>query len=477
MFEFSSIEDYHSRLQQGSITCEQAVEYYLSRISDYARLNAYIRVYGEEALARARQLDAQRRNGAPMRRLHGVIAGIKDLICYKDHPVSAASKALHNFVSTFSATTVDRLLSEEAIIIGHHNCDEFGMGSTNEHSWYGKVLNPVDETLVPGGSSGGSAAAQAAGLCMIALGSDTGGSVRQPADFCGTIGFKPGYGRISRHGLIAYASSFDHIGIFSNNVKDAELVLECLSGPDDFDSTAVPQPYIHAQEPENKNYRIAYFPSALDHPSLDADIRQSISHTLDQLAKAGNPVTAVDFEWLDYLVPAYYILTTAEASANLSRYDGLRFGFRAEQDAGSPAEFYRKNRSEGFGAEVRRRILLGSFVLSAGYYDAYFTKAQKVRRLVKEKLNEIFNSHDVIILPNSPVRAFPIGEKMSDPVTMYLADLYTVMANLAGIPAISLPLYRPPEGPGFGIQVMSNEQNEVILLGFSEKLMHSFSGG
>ncbi len=446
-----------------------AVKHFLSRIESKKHLNAFNRVYADEALARAQWLDNEFQSRGVTGKLHGVVVGIKDVICYKDHRVTASSKVLENFVSVYSATVVEKMLNEGAIIIGHLNCDEFAMGSTNEHSYFGKVLNPLDETLVPGGSSGGSAAAQAAGLCMITLGSDTGGSVRQPADFCAVIGFKPGYGRISRYGLIAYASSFDHIGIFANNVPDVSQVLEVISGPDDHDATASTEPM--AEPLVREQFRFAYFPAALDHSSLDPGIRSSIYETLQALKKRGHQVKEVEFELLDHLVPAYYILTTAEASTNLARYDGVRYGYRSPEIVSELDPFYRANRSQAFGVEVQRRILLGSFVLSAGYYDAYYTQAQKVRRMVKEKLKNIFNDHDVIILPNSPVPAYPLGDKIKDPIAMYLADLYTVMANLAGIPAISLPIYRNSGGQSFGIQAMSAPQNEVILLQISNELM------
>ena len=470
MFDFKSIQDYQTGLTQGYYTCVEAVDHYLSRIKEYEHLNAYNRVYAEESLARAAELDRSGKTTGIRGRLHGVVVGIKDVICYKDHPVTASSKMLENFTSLFSATAVERLIEEGAIIIGHLNCDEFAMGSTNEHSFFGRVLNPLDQSLVPGGSSGGSAAAQAAGLCMIALGSDTGGSVRQPADFCGVIGLKPSYGRISRHGLIAYASSFDHIGIFSSCVEDAATVLEIISGADDRDGTALTGNF-KMVESNDRKFRVACISSAFEHPSLDPGIKESIEDTLEQLRQDGNTVNMVDFDMLDLLVPAYYILTTAEASSNLSRYDGIRYGYRTAGLENDLGEFYSRNRSEAFGIEVKRRIMLGTFVLSAGYYDAYFHKAQQVRQLVKEKLNKIFNDHDVIVLPNSPTTAYPLNTKISDPVTMYLADIYTVMANLAGIPAISLPLYRSKAGKSYGIQVMSGAQNEVNLLQVSKNLM------
>jgi aspartyl-tRNA(Asn)/glutamyl-tRNA(Gln) amidotransferase subunit A len=480
LFEFSSIEQYHIQLQEGTVTCLQAVEYYLQRISATKRLNAFIEVFAEEALQKAKQLDKKRnsgndKNGQATGKLHGVIIGIKDVICYKDHKLSASSNILRGFTSIYSATAVEKLLAEEAIIIGDTNCDEFAMGSTNENSSYGNVLNALDETRVPGGSSGGSAVAVQAGFCMVSLGSDTGGSVRQPADFCGIVGLKPTYGRISRYGLIAYASSFDQIGIFGNNIPDVASVLEVIAGPDEFDSTASSKKMekYSSHFSAAKKYRFAYFNEALDHRGLDAEIASSIKKLVGQLKKEGHEVRPVKFELLDYIVPAYYVLTTAEASSNLSRYDGVKYGYRTPEPDLELTEFYKKTRSGGFGKEVKRRIMLGTFVLSAGYYDAYFTRAQKVRKLLSDKTQLIFHDFDFILLPTSPTTAFKIGEKMEDPIAMYLADIYTVMANLTGIPAISLPLFKHSNGMPFGLQVMANRFDELSLLQFSNHLMKS----
>lgn len=457
-------------------TCREAVEHYLQRIHTTAHLNAFIEVYTDEALLRATMLDQKRKNGSPVGKLHGVIIALKDVICYKDHKVSASSNILKDFKSVYSATAVERLLAEEAIIIGRTNCDEFAMGSTNENSAYGKVLNALDETRVPGGSSGGSAVAVQAGLCMVSLGSDTGGSVRQPADFCGIVGLKPTYGRISRYGLIAYASSFDQIGIFGNNTLDVAKVLEVIAGPDEFDST-VSQTQVPAYSsalPTAKKFRFAYFEEALNHPSLDPEISSAIKQLIEQLKKDGHTIQPVKFDLLEYIVPAYYVLTTAEASSNLSRYDGVKYGYRTAAVNPDLIEFYKQTRSAGFGTEVKRRIMLGTFVLSAGYYDAYFTRAQKVRRLLSDKTQEIFNSFDFILLPTSPVTAFKAGEKMGDPVAMYLADIYTVMANLVGVPAISLPLFKHSNHMPFGLQVMANRFDELTLLQVSGLMMNQY---
>ncbi len=473
MFEFSSIERFHAQLQEGTTDCKTALQYFLQRIEATKHLNAFIEVFKDEALQRAKQLDQERISGKPTGKLHGVIIGLKDVICYKDHQLTASSHILKGFISIYSATAVQRLLDEGAIIIGRLNCDEFAMGSSNENSYYGNVLNALDETRVPGGSSGGSAVAVQAGLCMVSLGSDTGGSVRQPADFCGIIGMKPTYGLISRYGLIAYASSFDQIGIFGKTIPDIAVVLETMAGPDEYDSTVsfkeIPS-YTNSSGTSRK-FRFAYFTEALDHPSIDKEISSSIKKKIASLEKEGHEAKAVEFDLLDYIVPAYYVLTTAEASSNLSRYDGIKYGYRTPSNEEDLSSFYKKTRSEGFGKEVKRRIMLGTFVLSAGYYDAYFTRAQQVRTLLWAKTKQIFEDYDFIIMPTSPVTAFKAGEKINDPIAMYLADIYTVMANLTGCPAISLPLFKHSNGMPFGLQVMSNRFDEVSLLQVSTLLL------
>ena len=401
--------------------------------------------------------------------------GLKDVICYKDHRVSASSRMLDGFVSVYNATATQKLLDAGAIIIGRQNCDEFAMGSSNEHSAYGPVKNALDETRVPGGSSGGSAVAVQADHCMISLGSDTGGSVRQPADFCGIIGLKPGYGRISRYGLIAYASSFDQIGIFGKNIEDVALTLQIISGADAFDSTVsqlpVPDYTTALDHMDAPPKRIAYFKEALDHPGLDPAIKAATEGFIKKLTAQGYIVEPVDFELLEYVVPTYYVLTTAEASSNLSRYDGVRFGHRSAQPTHDLTDFYKLSRSEGFGKEVKRRIMLGSFVLSAGYYDAYFTKAQQVRRKLQVLTTTVFSSYDAIISPTVPAPAYRIGELQNDQLAMFLGDIYTVFANLVGIPAISIPLFQHPNGMPFGLQIMTSQNDEVSLLRLSKQFL------
>ncbi len=450
------------------------MEFYLAEIRRKQHLNAFIEVFSETALARASGLDASLAAGNPLLPLHGVVVGIKDVLCYEGHLVSAASQMLENFRAPYSATSVQKLMDAGAIIIGRLNCDEFAMGSSNENSCYGPTLNDLDNQRVPGGSSGGSAVAVQAGLCMVSLGSDTGGSVRQPADFCGIYGLKPSYGRVSRYGLIAYASSFDQVGIFSRNLADMALVFETIAGADAFDSTSARKPvpaYARELQTPATPKKFAYFREAVEHPSLDPEIRSALLSYFDRLREQGHTVTGVEFPYLEYIVPTYYVLTTAEASSNLSRFDGVRYGHRTKRPVADLAEFYAHNRSEGFGREVKRRIMLGSFVLSAGYYDAYFTKAQQVRKQLSDQTQLIFKDFDAILSPTAPSPAFRFGEKSDDPIAMYLEDIYTVFANLTGIPAISLPIFWHSNGMPFGLQVMTNRFEELSLLQVSDTLV------
>jgi aspartyl-tRNA(Asn)/glutamyl-tRNA(Gln) amidotransferase subunit A len=465
-FIFQHIQEYHEQLLNGNASCVDTVKHFCEQIKNNEHLNAFVVVFEDEAMNRAATLDSERLSNKALGKLHGVVVAIKDVLCYKDHPVSAGSRMLKGFTAIYNATAIQKLLDEGAIIIGVTNCDEFAMGSTNENSSYGPVLNAGDNSRVPGGSSGGSAVAVQAGLCMVSLGSDTGGSVRQPADFCGIVGLKPTYGRISRYGLIAYASSFDQIGIFGKNVADVAKVLETISGFDAMDSTSANLPLQHFTKPfdtPHKKIRFAYLAPTMELPGLDAEIKKAIEGLFEKLKKEGHTVEAVPFHLLDYIVPAYYVLTTAEASSNLSRYDGVKFGYKSLSDTEDLTDYYKQNRSEGFGAEVKRRIMLGSFVLSAGYYDAYFDKAQQVRRLIFNQTADIFANYDAILMPVSPTTAFVLGEKMNDPVAMYLADIYTVFANLAGLPGISIPIFNHTNGMRFGIQVLTNRWQELLL--------------
>ena len=470
----STIAAYHQALISGQVKAIDTVAFYLDQIRSKNHLNAFTEVYRAEALQRASALDLELFQGNPLRPLHGVVMAIKDVISYKGHSVTASSLILENYEAIYNATVIDRLLDAGAIIIGNCNCDEFAMGSTNENSAYGPVLNALDNERVPGGSSGGSAVAVQAGMCMLSLGSDTGGSVRQPADFCGVVGLKPTYGRISRYGLLAYASSFDQIGIFGNNVTDVARVLEVIAGEDEMDGTSstLPVPKIASDlsVKSDKKFRFAYLIPTLELPGLDPEIKSSIHSLFDNLRNEGHFVEGIDFSLLDHIVPAYYVLTTAEASSNLGRYDGIRFGKQEKDVKIQLTDFYKNNRTEGFGKEAKRRIMLGSFVLSAGFYDAYFTKAQQVRKLIFEQTEAIFSKFDAILMPVSPTTAFKLGEKMEDPVAMYLADIYTVFANLAGLPAMAIPMFKHTNGMPFGVQVLTNRFEELYLHRISEML-------
>ncbi|HEY0029341.1 MAG TPA: amidase family protein, partial [Bacteroidia bacterium] len=351
------------------------------------------------------------------------------------------------------------------------------MGSSNENSAFGNVLNPLDPKRVPGGSSGGSVAAVAANMCIAALGTDTGGSIRQPASFCGVVGYKPTYGRVSRYGAIAYASSFDQIGPITKTVEDAALIMEVMAGKDEYDSTVSSRPvpeYSQALGKKPSSLRIAYLKDCLENEGLNPEIKARIFGIIEKLKAQGHTVEAVDFPYLDYLVPTYYVLTTAEASSNLARFDGINFGYRSK-NATDLESVYKKSRSEGFGAEVKRRIMLGTFVLSSGYYDAYYSKGQKVRRLIQNKTNEILSNYDFIILPTTPGTAFEFGQKSADPIAMYLEDIFTVQANITGLPAISLPMGKHSNGLPFGVQLIGKNFADAELLAVSSYLMNNFN--
>ena len=469
---FRSYLETKNALKKGSVSCVDITKAYLNRIQNHTSINAFIQVYTNEALERAKIVDQKIKNGSAGK-LAGMVVGIKDNLCYKNHKVSAASKILDGFESLFTATSVQRLLDEDAIIIGRLNCDEFAMGSANKNTIYGVVKNPLDTSKVAGGSSGGSAAAVAAGLCLVALGSDTGGSIRQPAAFCGIVGTKPTYSRVSRHGLIAYASSFDQIGPLTNNVEDAAIILEVISGKDDFDST-VSSKKVEAYSklaPNKKPQKIAYIKECLDRQGLDSEVKKFVEEKVIELKKMGHIVDPISFPYLDLLVPVYYVITTAEASSNLARFDGVHYGYRAESGLDLDST-YINSRSEGFGEEVKRRIMLGTFVLSAGYHDAYFTKAQKIRRLIKQKTNKMFKKYDFIISPTTPHTAFKIGGQQKDPTVMYLEDIFTVQANLSGNPAISLPLGKHSNGLPIGLQIMADNFKENELFAFSKQVFN-----
>ena len=462
----TSLVEIQRLLRDGSLTMVDLVNSYLSKIEASRDLNIYIEVFEEEILEKAHLLDKKIQNKEHLGKLFGAVISIKDVICYKDHSVTAGSKILGGFTSQFTATGLQRLIDEDALIIGRTNCDEFAMGSTNEHSFYGPTKNGIDPLRVPGGSSGAAAVSVEQGTCTIALGSDTGGSVRQPAAFCGVFGMKPTYGRISRYGLIAYGSSFDQIGILANNVYDISIALHVMSGADSFDATTAPvKPPAIVQE-NNQPLRIAYFPAVLEHEGLNDEIKENFIENISYLESLGHTCIPKTFELLDYLVPTYYVLTTAEASSNLSRYDGIKYGYQ-DKDAADLEELYANTRSEGFGTEVKRRIMMGTFVLSVGYFDAYFTKAQKVRTMIIEQLRVIFEDCDMIMLPTTTDIAWKRGELMNDPVSMYLSDIFTVLANLGGLPAISIPQTHKNLEMPFGVQFLADKYQEDPLLSLS----------
>lgn len=470
MEKFISFGEIQKSLEKGETNCLSIVQYYLKNIQTKAHLNAFVEVYEQSALAQANRVDAKLAAGKAGK-LAGMVIGIKDVLCYAGHESNASSSILQGYESQYTCTAVQRLIDQDAIIIGRLNCDEFGMGSSNENSSHGKVLNALDESRVPGGSSGGSAVAVQANLCTVSLGTDTGGSVRQPAAFTGVIGSKPTYSRVSRWGLIAYASSFDTIGVFSQTIQDNALVMEVIAGHDEWDNTSSRKPVLPYSQllHFDKKVKIAYLKEALESPMLQAEIKKNTESVLKNLESDGHQVKAVDFPLLEYILPTYYILTTAEASSNLSRFDGVKYGYRSP-NTHNLESMYKLSRSEGFGEEVKRRIMLGTFVLSASYYDAYFTKAQKVRRLIKEFTESLLDDFDYIIMPTTPTTAFKFGEHSDDPVSMYLEDLFTVQASVSGVPAISLPNGKDGNGMPIGIQVITNSFKEADLFSFCNYL-------
>lgn len=455
-----------SSLLSGEYTCQQVVDQYLQRIeADNAKYHAFLEVYAEEAKAQAKRIDEKIKAGQAGK-LAGMVIGIKDLLCYENHGSSAGSNILKGFQSTFSATAVSRLLAEDAIIIGRQNCDEFGMGSTNENSAFGPSRNYLDPERVTGGSSGGSALAVQANFCALSLGTDTGGSIRMPAAFCGIAGFKPSYGLVSRWGLIAYASSFDSIGPMGHFVEDLALVHSIIAGPDGRDATLVE----HAPEPK-QHRKLAYLEEVINHPSLQEEIKQAFWEQVERLKAMGYEVLPKKFSYIEQLLPTYYVLTTAEASSNLARFDGVKFGHRSAQ-AMDLMSLYKKSRSEAFGPEVKRRIILGTFVLSADYYDAYYTKAQKVRRLIQKETLSILDEVDAIISPTTASTAYRLGDKTQDPLQMYLGDLFTVQANVVGLPAVSIPAGKDSQGMPIGFQMMGAAFSDDALLSIAQRLQN-----
>ncbi len=452
-------------LLNGELSCTELTRKFLNK-AVLNQNNAFTKVFEDEALQRAGEIDQKIQNGKPGR-LAGLVFSVKDLISVAKKNVTGSSKILQGYVAPYHATVVNRMLDEDAILIGMTNCDEFGMGSSNENSYYGPVTNDNDKNRVAGGSSGGAAVSVQEGSCHLALGTDTGGSVRQPAAFTGLFGLKPTYSRISRYGLLAYASSFDTVGIIANDVADLELVLQIVEGPDGKDSTV----YQGGKSSDKEIESIAYFRQALESEGLQEEIRENFQNVIDRLKSEGKRVEAIDFPEAEHLLETYYILTTAEASSNLSRYDGLRYGHGDEvEKAANLIESYTNTRTEGFGEEVKRRIFLGTFVLSASYHDAYYTKAQKARRMIRDKTLDILEDFDLILSPVTPTTAFGIGTHTKDPIEMYLSDLFTVHASVCGLPAISLPTGEDNHGLPIGIQATAGDFEEEKLLNFAKYL-------
>ena len=469
MEHYSRISAIREDLNAGRTSCVALVDYYLKNIESHAHLNAFLEVWNDEARARAIEIDARVKAGTAGR-LAGVVVALKDVLAFRGHKVSSSSKILQGFESIYNATVVQRLLDEDAIFIGRTNCDEFAMGASNENSAFGPVLNAADPSRVPGGSSGGSAVAVQAHMAHAALGSDTGGSIRQPAAFTGIYGLKPTYGLISRWGLLAYASSFDQVGPMTKSIEDTALLTEIMAGADGQDATMFQQasPKYSAPTAPAKA-KFAVMREAVEGEGIDAEVKQMMLGLIAKLEALGHEVTYVDFPLLDYMVPAYYVLTTAEASSNLSRYTGMLYGKRSEQ-AHDLDSTYTMSRTEGFGEEVKRRIMLGTFVLSSDQYDAYYDKAQRVRQVIRTETEKVLADADAILLPTTSTPAFKLGEKAADPVAMYMADLLTVQANLAGNPAISIPAGKTQGGLPMGVQLMTGILEEQKLFDLSKLL-------
>ncbi|HET8674338.1 MAG TPA: Asp-tRNA(Asn)/Glu-tRNA(Gln) amidotransferase subunit GatA [Blastocatellia bacterium] len=460
-----SIDSLRGAIAGGGVKAVDVTRAALERINALTDLNAFITVAEESALRQAAALDRAAEAGEPLPPLAGAIIAVKDNMVIRDVRTTAGSRILYNYKPPYTATAVERLESAGAIIIGKTNCDEFAMGSSNENSAYGPVKNPWDTSRVPGGSSGGSAVAVAAGMAMGALGSDTGGSIRQPASLSGVVGLKPTYGRVSRYGLIAFGSSLDQIGPLARSVRDAARLLGVIAGRDERDSTSSNtevDDYTQALTEDVRGLRVGV-PREYYGEGLDPEVRASIETAIDRFKDLGAEIVEVSLPGTQYAVPVYYLIATAEASSNLARYDGVRYGFRAE-DAETLKQMYSRTREEGFGAEVKRRIMLGTYALSAGYYDAYYGKAQKVRAIIEQDFRAAFASCDILATPTAPTPAFKLGEKADDPLEMYLSDIYTITANLAGVPGVSLPCGLSSAGLPIGIQLIGRHFDEAKLL-------------
>jgi aspartyl-tRNA(Asn)/glutamyl-tRNA(Gln) amidotransferase subunit A len=461
-----TIADVRSAIAERETTATSLAEAHYARIADQdGEIHAYLTLSKERALEQAARMDRMAEKGEPLPPLAGVPVAIKDVMVTRGVRTTAGSKILQHYFPPYDSTAVARLEAAGAVLLGKTNCDEFAMGSSNENSAYGPVRNPHDKTRVPGGSSGGSAAAVAAGMCVGALGSDTGGSIRQPAALCGVVGVMPTYGRVSRYGLIAFASSLDHIGPLARTVRDSALLLRAIAGRDPLDSTSadVPVPDYEAELEKPVHGLKLGIAKEYFGAGLDVEVRAAIEAAIQKLAAAGCEVVEVSLPHTEYAIPTYYVVATAEASSNLARYDGVRYGFRAK-DGKSLSQMYRRTRDLGFGPEVKRRIMLGTYALSTGYYDAYYLKAQKVRALLTRDFDDAFARVDAILTPTTPTPAFKLGEKADDPLAMYLADIYTVTADLAGIPGVSVPCGKSRSGLPIGLQILARHFDEAAML-------------
>jgi aspartyl-tRNA(Asn)/glutamyl-tRNA(Gln) amidotransferase subunit A len=457
-----SLQEIQSALQAKTYSATELVLHYLDNIAQTKELNAFVHVYNENAIAQARLLDEKIKNNEPLGKLYGAVVSIKDNICIKDKPVSAASNILKGYISPYSATAINNLVVEGAIIIGSTNCDEFGMGSASMNTCYGPVKNGADSSLIAGGSSGGAAVSVQMDCCLCGIGSDTGGSIRQPASLCDVVGYKPTYGAVSRYGLIAYGSSFDQIGAIAHDIDTIKSVLDVIASVDEFDGTMMPE--LSRTVSDKNEIKIGVIPSMFPAGNSFTDSCKESIYALSSIAK----INEVEFDYMEYLIPCYYILTTAEASSNLSRYDGVRYGHRS-QNANNLEDMYVNSRSEGFGDEVKKRIMLGTFVLSEGYFDAYYTKAQKVRKLITDQFESLLQVNDVIAMPITPSSAWPLDKKIEDPIEIYLSDIYTVLANITGLPSISIPIHK--DGKTTNIQLIGRRGRDFDLLEISKKLI------
>ncbi len=461
-----------TEVKQGKTTFTEHTSLILDKIDKLRDLNAFLFINRENAIEMSIQSDIRIKNGNP-RALEGMLIAIKDNISTKDIPTTCGSHILDNYVPVYNATVIERIIEAGGIIIGKTNLDEFAMGSSNETSYFGNVLNPHNNQCVPGGSSGGSAVAVTAGLCHAALGSDTGGSIRQPASFCGNVGLKPTYGRVSRFGLVAFASSLDQIGIFAADIPNCSILLDVITGKDKMDSTTANFEATNTMSNlkfDYKNYKIGVIPEK-DLTGCDDEVLKIYNECLVKIQENGGQLVEIKFDYPEAWIPTYYILATAEASSNLARFDGVKFGFRSKNTDG---DMMTATRSEGFGTEVKRRIMLGTFVLSSGYYDAYYKKAQQVRRIIYNNYKQIFSDCDAVFLPATPSKAFKIGEKADDPISMYLSDFFTVSANLAGIPAITIKAGKSPDNLPIGMQLQTSHFEENKLLQFANQFEKLF---